>query len=66
MTTSGRMLVIDEVTKSKGKLPFERILVCRKIGSKFKMNPSKLIIYSVPSGIHSKKPPLDGKIQIYL
>lgn len=46
---------------SHGKRPYERLLIASNFEKDKDTIPDGLVICSVPSGVHSHKPPLDGK-----
>lgn len=66
VTNSGEF--VCKFTAPTGKQPYERIIFGRKIDSDTVLkNPedNKLIV-SVPSSVHSHKPPLTGKQNFFI
>ncbi|KAL3278363.1 hypothetical protein HHI36_013692 [Cryptolaemus montrouzieri] len=64
VTQSGE--VICSFSPPPGKQPFEQIIFGCRNSRKFRNPPNAKIVVSVPSALHSHKPPLSELLKLYL
>lgn len=64
VTTTGES--ICKFSEPPGKQPFEQIIIAQRDGDSEIQIPDKKILLSIPSAINSHKPPLNGKIRVFL